>query len=313
MLRCSLLAAGISLAIAFDAAAAVPDVVVSIKPLHSLAARVMAGVGEPTLLVAGGASLHSFSLKPSQAAALEAAELVVWVGPNLETFLHDPLDSLAGKATVIEAMALPGMKLLPTRSGGTWEPHRQDEEAAGEEEHDHEEGGIDGHLFLDIGNAVVLTDAIAASLRQLDPDHADQYAANAAALRADLQALDGELRDQLAPIADRPFVVFHDAYQYFEARYALSAVGSITVSPEQSPGARRLSEIRDKIETLHALCVFTEPGFEPRLLETVVAGGGVRSAALDPEGIALTPGPELYLELLRGLAQSVSDCLSSPG
>ena len=310
MLRRSLFAVALSAALAFDAAAAVPDVVVSIKPLHSLAARIMDGVGEPTLLVSGGASLHSFSLKPSQAASLQEAELVVWVGPNLETFLHDPLVSLAGKAEVIEAMELPGMTLLPARTGGTWEPHHhEDAEEAGEEDHDHDEGGIDGHLFLDIGNAIVITDAVAASLSRLDPEHAAAYAENAQALRKDLAALDSEVAAALAPEREKPFVVFHDAYQYFEARYGLAAVGSITVSPDQSPGARRLSEVREKIEALHALCVFAEPGFEPRLLETVISGTGALSAVLDPEGIDLAPGPDLYDALLRGLAQGLKDCL----
>jgi len=328
MMRRSLLAACLTVVVAAGARAEVPDVVVSIKPLHSLVARVMQGVGEPSLLVSGGASLHSFSLKPSQAAALQEAELVVWVGPTLESFLHEPLESLAGGAEVIEATDLPGIALLPARSGGAWEAHVHEHAESQEEgeEHDHDhaegedhdhghedehehEGGVDGHLFLDIGNAEVIAAAVAQALSRLDPEHASVYAANAAALAQDLQALDGEVAATLAPVQGRPFVVFHDAYQYFERRYELAAIGSITVSPEQSPGARRLSEIREKIVALKATCVFAEPGFQPALMETVLAGTGAKSGVLDPEGIALDPGPALYGELLRGLATSLRDCL----
>jgi zinc transport system substrate-binding protein len=294
------LAAGFSLALGFDAAAAVPDVVVSIKPLHSLAARIMAGVGEPTLLVGGNASLHSYSLKPSQAAALQEAELVLWTGPVLETFLEQPLEALAGDARIIEAMAVPGMVLLPPREGGAWEE---------EEEHDHE-GTVDGHLFLDPANAKTLAGALVTALSELDPDNAAAYAANGAALHDELQALDRELATTLAPVEGKAFVVFHDAYQYFEARYRLHAIGSITVSPDRQPGARRLAELRDKLTSLGVLCVFAEPGFEPALLETLVEGTGVRTGVLDPEGTALAAGPGLYAELLRALAQSLSDCLS---
>jgi len=305
MLRRSLLAATLTIALAFDAAAAVPDVVVSIKPLHSLATRIMAGVGEPTLLVGGNASLHTYSLKPSQAAALQEAELVVWTGPILETFLEQPLEALAGRARIIEAMAVPGMVLLPPREGGAWEE---------EEGHDRDhEGAVDGHLFLDPGNAMTLAGSLVTALSELDPDNAAAYAANGAALQDELQALDHELAATLAPVEGQPFVVFHDAYQYFEARYRLHAIGSITVSPDQQPGARRLAELRDKLASLQVLCVFAEPGLEPALLETLVEGTGVRTGVLDPEGTTLTAGPGLYAELLRDLALSLSECLSSPG
>jgi zinc transport system substrate-binding protein len=305
MLKPCFLAAALIAGLSFDAAAAVPDVVASIKPLHSLAARLMQGVAEPKLLVDGAASLHSFSLKPSQARALEEAELVLWAGPALETFLHDPLEALAQDALIVEAMALPGMLLLAPREGGAWEGHGDHED---EQDHDHE-GAVDGHLFLDPANAMTLAAALAAALVELDPDHAAAYSANAAALQAELEALDREVTEMLAPVRERPFVVFHDAYQYFERRYDLAALGSITVSPEQPPGARRLAEIRDRIEALGALCVFAEPGFEPALVETVLAGTGARSGVLDPEGIALDPGPALYGSLMRGLAQSLRECL----
>lgn len=307
MLRRGPLAAAAILASAFAAEAAVPEVVVSIKPLHSLVARIMDGVGQPILLVAGGASLHSFSLKPSQAAALEDAALVLWVGPSLETFLAEPLQALAGDATVLEAAALPGMVLLPPREGGAWEAH----DDAESEQHDEHGGGTDGHLFLDPANAMTVAAATAEALAALDPEHAAAYAANGAALRAELEALDKALAEELAPLADRRFVVFHDAYQYFERRYGLHALGSITVSPDRQPGARRLREIQEKVAALGATCIFAEPGFAPALLETIAESTQLRTGVLDPEGLALAPGPALYGELLRGLADSLKDCLSA--
>lgn len=299
MLRPVLLAAALALAPGL-ASAAVPDVVVSIKPLHSLAASVMADVGEPALLVGGNASLHSFSLKPSQAEALQEAELVLWVGPSLEGALGDPIDSLANGALVIEVAELPSVVLLPPREGGAWV----------EEHKDHGHEGIDGHLFLDPVNALVIAEALVSALTALDPENAATYAANGAALRAELEALDTELAAALAPLRQRPFVVFHDAYQYFERRYALTAAGSLTVSPDQQPGARRLRELQERIEALGARCVFAEPGFEPALLETLTEGSDLRTGVLDPEGLTLPPGPALYEELLRGLAKSLKSCLA---
>lgn len=283
-----------------------PEVVVSIKPLHSLVARVMQGVGEPALLVGGGASLHSYSLKPSQAAALERADLVVWVGPGFERFLEQPLAALAADAAEVEALELPGMTLLAPREGGAWEVDDHDH---GHED-EHAEGGVDGHLFLDPGNAEILAQAVAEALTALDPANAAVYAANAAALLDELAALDAEVADILAPVRGHRFVVFHDAYQYFEAHYGLAAIGSIVVSPEQPPGARRLAEIRDKIATLGAVCVFAEPGFEPALVETVVEGTGARVGQLDPEGAGLPEGPGAYPALLRGLAKFLRACLA---
>ncbi len=305
-------------------AAAAPRVVVSIKPLYALVARIMQGAGTPELLVGGGASLHTYSLKPSQAAALEAAELVVWVGPGLETFLAAPLAALAGKAQQVEAMELPGILLLRPREGGSWEAHHHDaaeaatgvgddDESAALEAQAREEGEIDGHLFLDPRNAQVIAAAVAQQLATLDPANAATYTANATALAGELQALDSELAAQLAPLRDRPFVVFHDAYQYFEQRYGLAAIGSITVSPDQQPGARRLAEIRDKIAGLQAVCVFAEPDFQPALIDTLVAGSSARTGVLDPEGTALPADASSYAALLRDLARNLIACLAPTG
>lgn len=284
-----------------------PRVVASIKPLHSLAAAVMAGVRAPELLVRGAASPHGFSLRPSDAARLDGAAIVFWSGPALETYLEKPLSSLADDAMVMEVAALPGLTLLPPREGGVWEAHEN------VEAHAHEAGGIDPHLWLDPENAQVIASAMAERLAAADPANAAAYRANAAALSARIEALDAEIAALLAPVRDRPFVVFHDAYQYFEAQYGLAGTGAITVSPDQPPGARRLREIRAAVAERGAVCLFREPGFDPALVALVAEGSALRQAELDPEGIGLAEGPDLYLQLMRGLARGIADCLAADG
>jgi zinc transport system substrate-binding protein len=308
MIRFAVLASASSLAVgACPAAADAPVVVASIKPIHALVANVMQGVGAPVLLVRGAASPHTYSLRPSDARALDDADVVFWVGDGMETFLEKPLSALSSEAEVVELGRLEGLTLLPMREGGAWAAH--DEEQAEAHEHGAHEVA-DMHIWLDPANAEVMTDAIADKLSASDPDNAATYARNAEALKADLQELDERLTRKLAPVADRPFVVFHDAYHYFEHRYGLNGVGSITVSPERPPGAQRLQEIRDELARREAACVFAEPQFEPALVETVVEDTGARTGVLDPEGAALDEGPQHYVELLDRLADAVVECLS---
>jgi zinc transport system substrate-binding protein len=282
-------------------------VVTSIKPVHSLVAGVMQGVAEPALLVKGAASPHSFNLRPSDARTLNQADLVFWVGEDLETFLTKPIQSLAGKAHAVPLMEESNLTLLPTREGGAWEKH--EDEHAHEAGHEHEHGTHDAHVWLDVDNARKLVATIAKELSEHDAANAARYATNAAALTERLTALDTELRTTLAPVKDRPFVVFHDAYHYLEERYGLNAVGAITVSPDQRPSAQRLSQLRAKISSLDAACVFAEPQFEPTLVATVVERTPAMRGTLDPLGASLDDGPELYFTLMRGMAASLVSCL----
>ena len=290
-------------------AIAAPSVVVSIKPVHSLVAAVMAGVGEPTLIVKGSASPHTYALKPSDAGALEAADIVFWTGHGMELFLAEALETLAGDATVVELAEAPGITLLPVREGGAFEAHAHE----GEEHEDHEgheeHGEGDMHFWLDPQNAKLMVTQIAATLAEADPENATAYQANAEAELLELDALEAELAATLAPVADRPFVVFHDAYQYFEARFGLTLAGSVTVTPEVMPGAARIDELKAKVATLGATCVFAEPNFEPTIISAITEGSGAKAGVLDPEGGALAEGPGLYAELLRGLASGLVDCL----
>lgn len=305
----ALLAVG---ALATPACAEVPRVVASIKPVHALVAAVMGDLGVPALIVKGAASPHTYSLRPSDAAALQAADLVFWTGHGLELFLEDAITTLAPRAAIVELAASPGITLLPPREGGTFEPHAHDEG-----DHDHEEGHdhaheeeADMHFFLDPENAKVMVSEIVAGLSAADPDHAATYAENGRAQIADLEALLQQTRTRLEPLADRPFVVFHDAYQYFERRFDLAVVGSITVSPEVTPGADRIAEIRTRLRTLDAACVFAEPQFDPRIVEVLIEGSSARAGVLDPEGAALPEGPRAYRELIEALAAGLIECLS---
>lgn len=292
--------------------AEVPSVVATVKPLHSLVAAVMGDLGAPALIVKGAASPHSYSLKPSDAQALQSADLVFWTGHGLELFLEDSIGTLAPNATVVEMGQATGIELLPPREGGTFEAHA--DEASADHAHEGDAHGhgeeADMHFFLDPANAKVMVATIADSLSTADPEHADTYRANAAKELADLDALIAEIDASLAPVKDRPFVVFHDAYQYFERRFGLNVAGSVTISPEIAPGADRINAIRAKLKTLDAACVFAEPVFDPRIVAVLTEGTSARQGVLDPEGANLDEGPGLYRQLIEGLATSLKSCLT---
>ncbi|AEQ53908.1 zinc ABC transporter substrate-binding protein ZnuA [Pelagibacterium halotolerans] len=314
-------------AVALFAAApalAAPNVVATIKPLHSLVAGVMDGVGAPELLIEGAASPHGFSLRPSDAGKLESADLVFWIGEDLETFLDGPLDTLAADATKIEMMDVEGMNILELREGGLFEAHShgdEDHEAHDEhaheddhddhddhaEDHDHEHG--DAHIWLDPDNARLMVAAIADALIAADPENAETYNANGQALVARLDALQAEIDARLAPARGKSFFVFHDAYHGFEQSFDIEATGSFTVNPEIAPGAGRLTEIRAVVEQEGAACLFAEPQFSPQVIETIAEGTGARIGTLDPLGADIADGPELYFTLMNTMADNLLDCL----
>jgi zinc transport system substrate-binding protein len=290
--------AGALLLFTAEIACAAPDVLATVKPVHSLASAVMEGVGTPDLLVGGGMSVHDYALKPSDARKVARATLIFEIGPDLETWLDTPLKSLAhGKVVVLERA--PGVKRLAARKGGVWLG----------EEHEHRHGGYDPHIWLDPQNAVAMTQAMAEALAQADPVHARRYRDNAARSIASLKRLDGELKARLAPVRDRPFLVFHDAYQYFETRYGLKAAGAVTVSPDRPAGPRRIAELRRTVASGGAVCLFREPQFSPKLIATIGEATAVRTGVLDPLGADIRSGPDLYPALMRQLAQSLTTCL----
>lgn len=302
-----------------------PKVLAAIKPLQALASSVMQGIGQPSLLLRATASAHTYALKPSDVQAIQRADLVFWIGPDYESFMAKAVANLPKNGKVVQMSKARGVTLLPTREGGVWEEHSDGAAApankitasrgnrSGGHSHDHAHGHDhdeeDMHLWLDPTNAKAILAAMSEALGRVDAPNAARYAANATAAAAAIDALDGELATKLAPLKDKPFIVFHDAYQYFETRYGLNAVGSITVTPDRVPGPRRLSELRKKITEQGALCVFSEPQFTSGLVGTVLSGTKARGGVLDPLGAAAPDGPDGYAGLMRGIANGLSSCL----
>ncbi|MEC7417900.1 MAG: zinc ABC transporter substrate-binding protein [SAR324 cluster bacterium] len=296
----------LTLMLASTAAHASPQVVASIKPLHSLVSGVMSGVAAPRLLIRGHASPHNYSLRPSDASALQEATVVFWVGVELEPFLEKPLQSLARQAKLVALSETKGLHWLKTREDFVWGDHAHEEHEA------HAEHGTphrDPHLWLDPRNAAVLVAAITKTLQTVDPDHAATYQKNGLALQKRLASLDAQLRENLTPVSSKPYLVFHDAYQYFEKRYGLRPLGVVMVHSDRPPGVKWLQSLRRQLQDTNARCVFTEPQFPPKLLEAVTRGLEVKQGELDPVGAELTPGPDLYFTLLNNLGASLRTCL----
>jgi zinc transport system substrate-binding protein len=284
-------------------------VAASIKPLHSLVANVMGDTGIPTLLVTDNQSPHGFHLKPSQVKSIRQADILFYIDESFETYLGKALDNAPDTLHKVVMADQPGITLLNLRGSGIWQPHAHAFSAHGAD-HETSPARQDNHIWLDMGNAKTMVKIIAAELGKRYPLHRAQYEANAAAALIRLDALDEELRNQLLPVRGKPFIVFHDAFQYFERNYGLTAAGSITLEPEQAPGVRHISEVREKIRSLGVVCVFSEPQFDSRLLQTVMEGVPARTGILDEHGAGIPAGPELYFTLMRKIAAATTECLA---
>lgn len=322
-----------------------PKVVVTIKPVHSLVAQVMEGLGSPALLIDGQASPHAYALRPSDARALNEADVVVRVAPAVEPFTIKIANALPSGTMLVTLADAPGLELLNVRAGVRFEQHEHGEghdhdkdhdrdeakAASGEnhkhdegsaahgheakdahghnDEHDHDAGGVDGHIWLDPGNAKAIVQHVAKVLADRYPALKDKLEANVAKAVAGIDALDADLRAAVAPAVGKPFIVFHDAYQYFERHYGLQAAGAITLNPEVKPSARRLSEIRNTLETTGAACVFAEPQFSPRIVASVIEGSKAKAGTVDPLGFSTPAGPGQYAVMMRNLAAAMAACL----
>jgi len=284
--------------------AAESPVVVSIKPLHSLVAEVMGDTGTPILLVGGMQSPHGYQLKPSQMKALQHANIVFYIGSDLETFLTQPLKVLPPDVRKVTLIDAEGVVTLKYRAGGVWESH-------GHKNHkSHKKEEQDPHIWLNIANAQAIVREITKELGKVYPEHKEVYKKNADILINKLSTLDEELRAKLIPVQNKPYIVFHDAFQYFEKDYDLTAVGSITLEPEQEPGARRIGNIREKIRTLGVRCVFSEPQFNSRLVQTIIEGTDTKTGVLDGLGSDSPKGQDLYFTLMHEIADGFVGCLS---
>ncbi|MCE2927525.1 MAG: zinc ABC transporter substrate-binding protein [Rickettsiales bacterium] len=288
-------------------------VVVSIKPIHSLVSAVMEGDTEqPQLLLSGKESLHSFSLKPSQVKSLAGADIVFYMSNDFELFMDKAIGNLNASVQLIQLANTKGLTLLPARMGEGFEAHEHGHEHHHEEDADHKkDAGHDFHLWMSPANAMIMVQEISAKLSKAYPAKQKLYETNAAKLVTRLETLDQDMMRRMEKLKNKPFIVFHDAYQYFEKRYGLSAAGSLTIHPERGLSARHMTEIREKIKHDGALCVFREPQFDSAIVDNLLAGTKAKSAVLDPEGALIAPGKELYFQLIEGIAGSLESCLAA--
>ena len=303
------------------AAAEVPRVITDIPPVQALVAQAMGDLGQPVLLLDKGADAHSFQLRPSQAAALAEADLVVWIGPEMTPWLDRAVEGLATDVAQLRLLEAEGTHL---RSFGEdpAEDHDDHADEAGHDhaaepaaedghEHDHAHDGVDPHAWLDPANAQLWLGLIAAELARLDPANAATYQANAAQAQAEVAALDARLDAALAPVRDKPFAVFHDAYGYFADHYGLTIAGTVALGDAAPPGAAHLAELQASLGK--ALCIFPETQHDPKMVETIAADTGLRiGGALDPEGAGLEPGPQVYGAILSGMTDTLIACLDQP-
>lgn len=305
-----------------------PRVVSDIAPVQSLVTQMMAGVGTPSQIIPTGASPHGYAMRPSEARALRDADLVIWVGPALTHWLEEPLDSLAGDAERLTLMDHAGTRTLPMRAPvilTSEEEHGDEEEHSGhdhQESHDHEKvddhdeghdhgehhhaGGIDPHGWLSPSNAVLWAGVIAQKLGQIDPANAATYTANWDAFNAEMQAVEQEVNTKLRPYRETPFIVLHDAFQYFEATFGVEAEAFIVPGDGSTPGPAQIKALRDHLERNPATCAFTAPQENESLLRTVIEGQGTRIAMLDPMGDGAMP----FATLIRKFADDMVACLS---
>lgn len=325
----------LSLLTAYMAGAAhaeVPRVATDIAPIHSLVARVMDGVGTPDLIVQPGGSPHEYSLRPSEAKALQEADLVFWVSPDLTPWLGNAIETVATNASVTELLEADGTIELTIREGALFEVHEHDDDKHEDAEHkgdDHAEhaegkhyehaeeeagheghgdGAHDPHAWLSPTNAATWLNVIAGQLSATDPENAGAYFANAAAGRAELDTLTSDINSMLGPVRGGQFIVFHDAYQYFESAFDFIASGAISISDASDPSPARIAEIRARIADEGINCVLAEPQFNAGLVATVLDGTEAKTGVLDPLGSDLAPGPALYPQLMRNLASTLVEC-----
>ena len=296
-------------------------VVTSIKPIHSLASYIMDGVGSPGLIVDGYNSPHSFQLKPSHAKMLEQADIIFWIGEDLENFLEKPLATITKKAEKIELLEIKGIKKLKFRERNIFEEHeghddhgdhtkKEEDDDHGhdakKEEHDdhegHGHGEYDPHIWLDPINAKVILNEITEHLIEDDSKNTATYKSNLAKALAKIDKLIIDVITETN--TDLSYVVFHDAYQYYENRFNVNILGAMTVNPDVMPGAEQIHEIHEVIEHDNVSCILSEPQFNPDIIKSIAKDTNVKTGILDPLGANLKPGKNLYFDLIRNMSAS---------
>jgi len=320
----------------FTSANADIKVVASIKPIHSLVSYLMDGVAKPDLIVDGYASPHGFAMKPSHAKMLQNADIVFWVGEDLENFLEKPLDSIATKAEKIELMDAKGIVKLKFRERNIFgdhddhddhddhghkkkddhDDHDHDDHAKKEDGHDdhddhdghegHHHGEFDPHIWLDPINASAILKEMTEHLIENDSKNASKYKNNLNKALKDIDKLTADVKSELNQSVAS--IVFHDAYQYFEERFNVNILGAFTVNTDVMPGAEQLAEIREIIEHDNVACVFSEPQFNPDIIKAVAKDMNIKTGVVDPLGATLKPGKNLYFDLIRNMSASFKGC-----
>ena len=320
-------------------------VVASIKPIHSLASYLMDGIAKPDLIVDGYASPHGFAMKPSHAKMLQNADLIFWVGEDLESFLEKPLNSIAKKAEKIELMDIKGLNVLEFRERNIFDDHndhdhdghakkkkddhddheghskkkkddhddhdghakkKKDEHDDHDDHEGHAHGEYDPHIWLDPINAKVILKEMTEHLIENDSKNASTYKSNLDKALKDIDKLTMDVMTELNQSVAS--IVFHDAYQYFEERFNVNILGAFTVNTDVMPGAEQLAEIREIIEHDKVSCVFSEPQFNPDIIKAVAKDMNIKTGVIDPLGATLDPGKDLYFDLINNMSSSFKGC-----
>ena len=301
----------------FTSANAEIKVVASIKPIHSLVSYLMDGVSKPSLIVDGYASPHGFALKPSHAKMLQEADIIFWVGEDLENFLEKPLSSIAKKAEKIELMEAHGLNKLKFRERNIFDGHddhghddhghkKKDDHDDHDDHEGHHHGEFDPHIWLDPINAKIILNEMVEHLIENDAKNASTYKSNLDKALKDIDKLTMEVMTELNQSTSS--IVFHDAYQYFEERFNVNVLGAFTVNTDVMPGAEQLAEIREIIEHDKVSCIFSEPQFNPDIINAVAKDMDIKTGVLDPLGATLDPGKGLYFDLIKNMSKSFKGC-----
>ena len=301
----------------FNSQALAIEVMVSIKPLHSLTATIMSGVGEPQLIVDGAVSPHHFQLKPSHIRDLNRSDLVIYIDPRFEHFLVNSLKTIPSKVSQLRLTSKLSLPLLERRSHRDWEKrgeghhHEHNQPKIHGHHHDHNDEFPDFHFWLDPKYAINVAKEITAQLSLLDPDNIAIYKKNYSRLVTALDGLNQDLTAQLDGLQNRHFVVLHDAYQYFESAYKLSSVGTVLLDPALPPSASQMKYIRERMNAAKVVCVFQEPQYSKRVIQTVTENLPVKISQIDPIGAGIPSGEAHYFSLMKSLSKAVADCLKA--
>tara|TARA_B110000879_G_scaffold107033_1_gene143849 strand:- start:274 stop:1212 length:939 start_codon:yes stop_codon:yes gene_type:complete len=293
-----------SFLISYSSLNAEVKVVTTIKPIHSLVAGVMDGLGSPSLIVDGSNSPHNFSLKPSHAKMIEDAEIIFWVGEDLETFMIKPLESIANNATKVSFMDLDSIIKLKFKEENILEVEGYDDDH--DDHDDHADGEFDAHIWLDPKNAIEIVNEIAKTLSLKDPNKKNVYYSNAEKLNHSLNELIEKIN--LSINKDARFIVFHDAYQYFEKRFDVSSAGALILNEEALPSAKKVSEIHKIIKKQNINCIISEPQFNPNIIKSIAQDSSILTRSFDPLGSSFDTNKNLYFEMILSLSNSLKDC-----